>query len=59
MKISEVQPYLREMFKVEAVDPSLKDQLREENSALYDEIFDLQDRVLVLEKELAEIREDL
>lgn len=58
MKISQVQPYLQRMFKVESINPELEDELRNENMELRDQIFDLQDRVLELEKELEEAREE-
>lgn len=58
MKVSQVQQYLRDMFAVEEVNPDLEDSLRQENSELYDEIFDLQDRVVELEKELEDAREE-
>ena len=41
MKISQVQPYLKEMFKVEEINPDLEDALRNENAGLSETIFDL------------------
>lgn len=58
MKISQVQPYLRQMFKVESIDPELEDELRAQNMELRDQIYDLQDRVVELEKQLEEAREE-
>ena len=58
MKISQVQPFLQEMFAVEKTDPTLGDSLRQENAGLYDEIFDLQEQLTDLEKELQEAKEE-
>ena len=58
MKPSQVQPYLQEMFNVQKHDPNLQDQLRSENLDLYDTIFDLQEQVTTMEKELEELKEE-
>ena len=58
MKISQVQPYLRELYGVQMHPHGLEDKLRQENMDLYDQIFDLQDRVTQLEKELEEAKEE-
>ena len=46
------------MFNVEKINPELEESLRQENAELYDEIFDMQDQVLELEKTLEEAKEE-
>ena len=58
MKVSQVQTYLQEMFNITIQDPSIADEIREENLELYDRIFDLQDQADKLEKELEEAKEE-
>ena len=36
MKISQVQPFLQQMYNVEKINPELEESLRQENAELYD-----------------------
>ena len=58
MKLSQVQPFLSELLGIEPKDPSQESILRQENMALRNEIFDLQDTLIALEKEYEEIKEE-
>ena len=57
-KQSQVQAQIQKMFDIEKKDASMADQLRQENYELSNEIFDMQDELLALEKEYEEIKED-
>ena len=41
MKISEVQPFLQQMYGIEQYDPAQEDTIRTDNQELQNEIFDL------------------
>jgi hypothetical protein len=58
MKQSEIQPYLKELMKLQEVKDGQAASLKEENARLQVEIFDMQDQLLAMEKEYEEIKED-
>tara|TARA_B110001450_G_scaffold232371_1_gene234906 strand:+ start:210 stop:395 length:186 start_codon:yes stop_codon:yes gene_type:complete len=58
MKQSEIQPYLKDLMKLQEVKDGQAASLKEENARLQVEIFDMQDQLLAMEKEYEEIKED-
>ena len=58
MKQSQIQPYLKELMKVQEADEEQAAALKEENARLQVEIYDMQDQLLALEKEYEEIKEE-
>jgi uncharacterized protein YlxW (UPF0749 family) len=58
LKQSQTQDYLKKMMNIEKVDPNKAAQLRAENEKLRNEIYDLNDELIVLEKELEDIKEE-
>ena len=58
VKPSQIQEQLREIMQIEKVDPAMASQLRKENEQLRNEIYDMNDELLALEKEYEEIKED-
>lgn len=58
MKQSEIQPYLKDLMKLQEVKDGQAAALKEENARLQVEIFDMQDQLLAMEKEYEEIKED-
>lgn len=58
MKQSQIQDHLREIMQIEKVDPNMANELRAENEQLRNEIYDMNDELLILEKEYEEIKED-
>ena len=57
-KVSSVRQTIQDMLQIEPKDPSIADDLRGENYTLQKEIFEMQDKLLVLEKEWDEIKEE-
>jgi adenine C2-methylase RlmN of 23S rRNA A2503 and tRNA A37 len=58
VKQSQIQEHLREIMQIEKVDPNMATELRAENEKLRNEIYDMNDDLLALEKEYEEIKED-
>ena len=58
VKPSQIQDQLKQIMSIEKVDPEMATQLRAENEQLRNEIYDMNDELLALEKEYEEIKED-
>ena len=58
VKPSQIQDQLKQIMNIEKVDPDMATQLRAENEQLRNEIYDMNDELLALEKEYEEIKED-
>ena len=58
MKLNQVPNYVEKHFAKEKVSEDMSQQLKSENIKLQNEIFDLQDTLLALEKEYDEIKEE-
>jgi predicted RNase H-like nuclease (RuvC/YqgF family) len=58
MKESQIQDQLKQIMSIEKVDPEMATQLRAENEQLRNEIYDMNDELVALEKEYEEIKED-
>lgn len=57
-KASDVRQTIQDLLQIEPKDPSIADDLRAENYELSKEIFEMQDQLLILEKEWEEIKEE-
>lgn len=58
MKLTQVPNYVEKHFAKEKVREDMSQELKSENVMLQNEIFDLQDTLLALEKEYDEIKEE-
>ena len=57
-KNSEVPQQVQDMFGNQSFPKDMSDKLRNENLNLQNEIFDLQDQLLTMEKEYEDIKEE-